>query len=327
MPRIYVTRRPPESAITRLHEAFGAENVTVFPEDRPIGRDELLVAVKGADAILSMLTEAVNGELFDAAGPQLKVVANMAVGYNNIDVPEATKRGIAVSNTPDVLTETTADLTWALILATARRLSESERFLRSGAWSSWSPTFMLGVDVYGKTLGIYGLGRIGKAVARRAAAFNMRILYHNLERLPEEEERALKVTWADFPTLLAESDIVSPHCPLTDETRHVFNTAAFQAMKRSAVFVNTTRGPVVDEAALAAALHAGEIFAAGLDVYEDEPRVHPDLLTVDNIVLLPHIGSSTLETRAAMANLAADNIIARLRGLQLPTCVNPDVLG
>lgn len=325
MPKIYVTRRPPESAITLLNDAFGAENVTVFPEDRPIGHDELLAGVQGADAILSMLTEAMNGEVFDAAGPQLRIVANMAVGYNNIDVPAATERGIAVSNTPDVLTETTADLTFALILATARRLSESEKFLRSGNWSSWSPTFMLGVDVYGKTLGIYGLGRIGKAVVRRAKAFNMKVIYHSRTQLPASEAQELGLTYVDFPTLLAESDILSPHCPLTDDTRHVFNSAAFQAMKPSAVFVNTTRGPVVDEAALAAALHAGEIFAAGLDVYEEEPKVHPDLLTVENIVLLPHIGSSTLETRAAMANLAAENIIAVLNGKRPPTCVNEAV--
>jgi glyoxylate reductase len=178
------------------------------------------------------------------------------------------------------------------------------------------------MDVYGKTLGIYGLGRIGKAVARRAKAFNMKVLYHSRNQLPASEELGLGITYVDFPTLLAESDIVSPHCPLTDETRHVFNAAAFTAMKKSAIFVNTTRGPVVDEAALAAALHAGDIFAAGLDVYEEEPKIHPDLLTVENIVLLPHIGSSTLETRSAMANLAAENIVAVLKGEKPLTCVN-----
>lgn len=322
MPRIFVTRRPPESALTLLQEQFGKDNVTVFLEDRPIKRSELLEAVPGHDGILSMLTESMDAEVFDTTGPQLKVVANMAVGYNNIEVAAATERGISVSNTPDVLTETTADLAWALLLATARRLSESERFLRSGAWSSWSPTFMLGVDVYGKTLGIYGLGRIGKAVARRARAFNMNILYHNRTRLSAEEEGELGLTYVDFNTLLAESDILSPHCPLTEETRHIFNAETFQAMKKSAVFINTTRGPVVDEAALASALHSAEIFAAGLDVFEEEPRVHPDLLSVDNIVLLPHIGSSTLETRAAMANLAAQNIIAVLTGGHAPSLVN-----
>jgi glyoxylate reductase len=185
---------------------------------------------------------------------------------------------------------------------------------------------MLGMDIYGKTLGIYGLGRIGKAVAWRAKAFNMKVLYHSRTQLPAAEEVGLGLTYVDFPTLLAESDIISPHCPLTDETRHVFNAATFKAMKKSAIFVNTTRGPVVDEAALAAALHGGEIFAAGLDVYEDEPRICPELLTVSNIVLLPHIGSSTLETRSAMANLAAENIIAVLKGNMPPTCVNPGVL-
>jgi len=322
MPKIFVTRRPPESAVTLLNDAFGADNVTVYPEDQPIPRSELLDGLRGAHAVLSMLTEAMDAEAFDAAGPQLKIVANMAVGYNNIDVAAATERRILVSNTPDVLTETTADLAFALILATARRLSESERFLRSGRWSSWSPTFMLGVDVYGKTLGIFGLGRIGMAVARRARAFNMTVRYHNRSRLSADVEAELGLTWVDFPTLLAESDIVSPHCPLTDETRHVFGPSAFAAMKPSAIFVNTTRGPVVDEAALAKALHEGQIFAAGLDVYEEEPRIHPDLLTLSNIVLLPHIGSSTLETRAAMANLAAENIIAVLRGESPPSVVN-----
>ena len=322
MPKVFVTRRPPESALTLLNEAFGSNNIQVFPEDRPIGRDELLDAVPRVDAILSMLTEAINDDVFDAAGPSLKVVANMAVGYNNIDVDAATKRGIAVSNTPDVLTETTADLTWALLLATCRRLTESEHFLRSGNWSSWSPTFMLGVDVYGKTLGIYGLGRIGKAVARRARAFNMKVIYHSRTRLNPDEEASLGLCYVDFDTLLAESDIVSPHCPLTDDTRHVFNEAAFSAMKPSAVLVNTTRGPVVDEAALAAALHRKDIFAAGLDVFEEEPSVHPDLLAISNIVLLPHIGSSTLETRGAMADLAARNIIARLTNAPLPSPVN-----
>ncbi len=322
MPKIFITRRPPESAIERLEAAFGKDSVDVFPEDRPIQRDELIARVPGADAILSMLTESMNGEVFDMAGEGLRVVANMAVGYNNIDVDAATERHIVVSNTPDVLTETTADLTFALILATCRRLTESEHFLRSGAWSSWSPTFMLGVDVFGKTLGIYGLGRIGKAVARRAAAFNMKVLYHSRTRLSSAEEKTLGLTYVDFPTLLAESDIVSPHCPLTDETHHLFNGDTFRAMKSSAVFVNTTRGPVVDEDALARALTEKTIFAAGLDVFEDEPTVHPGLLAQENIVLLPHIGSSTLETRAAMANLAADNIIAVLQGATPPSPVN-----
>jgi len=322
MPKILITRRPPESAIERLADAFGHDALEIFPEDRPIPRDELLARVAGAHAILSMLTESMDDEVFSAAGTQLRVVANMAVGYNNIDVEAATAHNIVVSNTPDVLTETTADLTWALILATCRRLTESEHFLRSGQWSSWSPTFMLGVDVYGKTLGIYGLGRIGKAVARRAAAFNMKVLYHSRTPLSDAEEKSLGLRYVDFPTLLAESDIVSPHCPLTDETHHIFNAEAFQAMKPAAVFVNTTRGPVVDEAALAKALHEKEIFAAGLDVFENEPTVHPELLSTENIVLLPHIGSSTLETRAAMANLAADNIIAVLNGKTPPTSVN-----
>ncbi|MCF6286437.1 MAG: D-glycerate dehydrogenase, partial [Candidatus Hydrogenedentes bacterium] len=199
MPKVFVTRRPPESSVALLNDAFGPKNITVFPEDRPINQDELLASVTGADAILSMLTEPMNSEAFDAAGSQLKIVANMAVGYNNIDVHAATERGIVVSNTPDVLTECTADLTWALLLATCRRLSETERFLRSGKWASWSPTFMLGVDVYGKTLGIYGLGRIGKAVARRARAFNMKVLYHSPTQLAATEKAGLGLTYGAVP--------------------------------------------------------------------------------------------------------------------------------
>jgi glyoxylate reductase len=262
----------------------------------------------------------------DAAGPQLKVIANYAVGYNNIDVAAATARRILVTNTPGVLTETTADLAWSLLMAAARRICESERYLRAGSWNSWGPQLFLGVDVHGQTLGIYGMGRIGQAIARRAEGFGMRILYHDVVRLAPAAEKEFGVTFADKPAFLAESDFITIHVPLMPETRHAFGEAEFRAMKNSAVLVNTSRGPVVDEAALAKALKSGEIFAAGLDVYENEPAVHPDLLACENAVLVPHIGSATRETRSKMAHMAAQNIVARLGGHTPPNPVNPEVL-
>lgn len=323
---VFITRRVPQSAVDLLKSALGADNVRIFEEDRVIPREQLLEEVKGVDAILSILTERIDAELLDAAGPQLRIVANMAVGYDNIRVPDATARRIPVTNTPGVLTETTADLTWALILSTARRLGETERFLRAGKWGSWSPTFMLAFDVHGKTLGIFGFGRIGRAVARRAQGFNMSVIYHSDERLAPGEEAEFNVTYVDKPTLLAQSHILTVHCPLTPDTRHAFGAKEFAAMRNDAVFINTSRGPVVDEAALAHALNSGEIFAAGLDVFEKEPAIHPDLLLCENALLLPHIGSGTLETRSKMAEIAAENILARLSGKRPPNCINPEVL-
>ena len=323
--RVFVTRRLADSALQILYDAVGEDAVRVHPHDRVIQRDELLAGVRGVEAILSILTERIDAEVLDAAGPQLKIVANYAVGYDNIDVAAATERGIAVTNTPDVLTESTADLTWALILGAARRVGEGERFLRAGKWTTWAPNLLCGVDVHGKTLGIYGLGRIGAAVARRARGFNMRVLYAGRSRKLELEPE-LRAVHVDMATLLTESDIVSLHCPLTPETRHAFGAAEFRAMKPTAVFVNTTRGPVVDEAALASALRAGEIAYAGLDVFEQEPKVHPDLLACENAFLLPHLGSATVETRTRMAEIAAENIAAMLTGGRPMTCVNPEVL-
>ncbi len=309
-----------------LVDAFGEEAVSVFSEDRVIHRDELLEGVKGVDALLPILTETVDAEVMEAAGPQLKIIANYAVGYNNIEVAAATERGIPVTNTPGVLTETTADLTWALILGAARRISEGERYLRAGKWKSWAPQLLLGDDVHGKTLGIFGLGRIGTAVARRAKGFNMRIIYHSRTRKDPALEDELGATFVDKPALLAESDILTLHCPFSDETHHAFSSEEFNAMKASAIFVNTTRGPVVDETALALALQAGDITAAGLDVFEDEPEIHPELLKCENALLIPHLGSATKETRAKMAEIAAANIIARLNGETPPNCINPEVL-
>ncbi len=326
MPKIFVTRALPDSAIQMLIDAFGEAFVSVFSEDRVIRRDELLEGAKGIDALLPILTETIDAEVMNAAGPELKVIANYAVGYNNIDIAAATERKIPVTNTPGVLTETTADLTWALILGVARRLGEGERYLRAGKWVSWAPLLLLGDDVHGKTLGIFGLGRIGTAVARRAKGFNMRIIYHSRTRKDAALEEELGATLVDKPTLLAESDILTLHCPLSDETRHAFSSDEFSAMKSSAILINTTRGPVVDETALALALQAGDITAAGLDVFEDEPEIHPELLKCENALLIPHLGSATKETRAKMAEIAAANIIARLNGETPPNCVNPEVL-
>lgn len=319
--KIVVTQTIPERGLGMLRDAFGAEAVLVTSQDGPIPRAKLLAAVRGADALLPMLTDRIDGAVLDAAGPGLRIVANNAVGFDNIDLAAARARGVAVSNTPDVLTETTADLAWALLMAAARRIGEGERFLRAGQWICWSPMQLLGLDIHGATLGVFGMGRIGQAVARRAAGFSMRVLYTDANRLPEDAESALGAVFADKAALLREADFLTVHCPLTPDTRHAFSDAEFAAMKRTAVFVNTSRGPVVDEAALARALREGKIFAAGLDVFEEEPRVHPDLLDCENAVLIPHLGSASVETRARMAALAAGNIVAVLRGEEPPNRV------
>ncbi|MCP4639838.1 MAG: D-glycerate dehydrogenase, partial [bacterium] len=298
--------------------------VTVAPQDAPIARDAFLEGVQGADALLPILTEKVDAEVMDAAGPQLKIIANYAVGYNNIDVAAATERGIPVSNTPGVLTETTADTAWAILMMTARRFGEAERYVRAGQWGGWGPMQLLGVDVHGKTLGIFGMGRIGQAVARRAQAFDMPVIY--CDPTNPEVDATLAARQVDKAALLAESDFVSVHCPLLPETTHAFGAAEFAAMKDSACLVNTSRGPVLDEAALADALKSGGIYAAGLDVFEEEPAIHPGLLECENAILIPHLGSATQETRGKMAEIAATNIVERLNGRTPPTCVNPEVL-
>ncbi len=326
MPKIFVTRRIPERGLDLLYTAFGKEAVTVAPQDNAITRSDLLAGVRGMDALLCILTERIDAELLDAAGPQLRIVANYAVGYNNIDVAAATARKIPVSNTPGVLTETTADLAWTLLVSAARRVTEGERYLRAGRWESWGPTLLMGQDIHGATLGIYGMGRIGQAMAERARGFQMRVIYTDVVRLPEERERELNVSYVDMTTLLKDSDFISIHCPLMPETTHAFSTKEFAAMKPTAVLVNSARGPVIDEPALAEALKQGQIFSAGLDVYEDEPTIHPDLLACENVVLLPHLGSASFETRSRMAEIAASNIVARLQGQTPPTCVNPEVL-
>lgn len=306
--KVLVTREIPEAGL-RLLENF---DVTVLSEEPP-ERDELLEAVRGASGILSILTETIDDEVMDAAGEDLKVISNLAVGHDNIDIEAANERGIVVTNTPGVLDETTADTAFMLLLAAARRLGEAERFLRAGEWDAWGPKQFVGPDVWGKTLGIIGFGRIGQAVARRAKGFGMEILY--TARSPKEEaEKELKARMMELEELLQESDFVSIHTPLTEETQHLIGEKELGAMKSSAILVNTSRGPVVDEIALAEALENGSIFAAGLDVYEEEPKVHPKLLELENVVLAPHIGSASIETRDKMAALAAENLRAVLDG-------------
>ncbi|GGI98623.1 D-glycerate dehydrogenase [Alicyclobacillus cellulosilyticus] len=310
--RVYVTRKLPEAALSILRTAA---DVTVYPEeDEPVPRARLLADVAGTDAIVSLLTDRMDAEVMDAAGPNLKVIANVAVGYDNIDVAAAAARGITVTNTPGVLTETTADLAFALLLAAARRLTEAERYLRAGRWRTWSPMLLTGQDVYGATLGIVGMGRIGEAVAKRASGFDMRILYTSRSRHPEAETR-YGCVYRPLDALLAEADFVVVLTPLTPETRGLIGRRELALMKQSAVLVNVARGPVVDETALVEALASRRIFAAGLDVYHQEPLPmdHP-LLQLDNAVLLPHIGSASIRTRTRMAEMAAADVVAVLRG-------------
>ena len=313
--KVLVTRDIPEAGLYLL-EDFA---VSVLFE-RPPERGELLEAIRGMDGVISTATEKIDGEVLDAAGDDLKVVANMAVGYDNIDVRAARERGVVVTNTPGVLDETTADVAFMLMLAAARRLGEGERLLRAGKWEWWGPKQLRGLDVWGKKLGILGLGRIGQAVARRAKGFGMEILYHNRSR-NGSAEKELGARYLELRDLLSESDFISIHTPLTDETRHLIGAEELESMKPGAVLVNSSRGPVVDEGALADALENGRIFAAGLDVYEEEPKVHTKLLELEDVVLAPHIGSACIETRDIMATLAAENLRAVLRGEQPMTPV------
>ena len=314
--KVLVTREIPAAGLRPL-EAY---DLTVLSEAPP-ARDELLEAADGAVGVLSNVTEKMDAEFMDAAGDGLRIIANMAVGYDNVDVEAAAERGIVVTNTPGVLDETTADTAFMLLLAAARRLGESERTLRAGKWEWWGPKLFVGVDVWGKTLGIVGMGRIGQAVARRGRGFGMEILYHNRSR-NEGAENELDARYADLDELLENADFVSVHTPLTEETRHLIGPEELEKMKPTAVLVNTSRGPVVDEGALADALADGRIFAAGLDVYEEEPKVHPKLLGLENAVLAPHIGSGSRETRDGMAVLAAENIVAVLSGGEPKTPVD-----
>jgi glyoxylate reductase len=311
-----VTREIPDAGLRLLRDF----DVTVVSESPP-ERGELLESVRGAAGILPTVTEKMDAEVMDAAGDGLKVIANMAVGYDNIDLDAAGERNVVVTNTPDVLNETTADTAFMLLLAAARRLGEAERLLRSGRWEAWGPMQLTGPDVWGKKLGVVGFGRIGQAVSRRARGFDMEVLYHDQYR-NESAEKETGVRYTELDELLRTCDFISVHTPLTDETYHLIGATELGRMKTEAVLINTSRGPVVDEAALADALAGGRIFAAGLDVYEKEPEVHPKLLELENVVLAPHIGSASIETRDKMAALAAENLAAVLRGEEPKTPVN-----
>ncbi|MDP9483969.1 MAG: D-glycerate dehydrogenase [Chloroflexota bacterium] len=318
-PRVFIARVIPETGLRRIQERCETD---VWPEDRPAPRDELLRRVAGCDGILTLLTDRVDEELLHAAGPGLRVVSNLAVGYDNVDVAACARRGIAVGNTPGALTETTADLAWALMLAARRRLAEGDRYVRAGEWQTWGPNLFLGSDVHGATLGIVGFGRIGQAVAHRAVGFGMTVLYASRTRAPESVETALAARFVELDELLSESDIVSLHCALTPQTRGLIGRRALERMKPSATLVNTARGPVVDQAALYVALRDGVIAAAGLDVTDPEP-ISPDdpLLSLENCTVVPHIASATHATRARMAEMAADNLLAGVSGQPLPTPV------
>jgi len=299
-----------------------AEALALIPKDIAVDyhdsldalpRSELMARIQGKDGLICHILSTVDDELL-AAVPTLKVVANVAVGYNNIDVAAARHRGVVVTNTPDVLTETTADFAWALLMAAARRVAEADRFVRSGQWDRWQWDLLWGADIHGKTLGVVGFGRIGRAVARRALGFNMRVLYQDAVQADAAVERDLRASRVDLEALLRESDFVSLHTPFLPETRHLINARTLRLMKRSAILVNAARGPVVEETALVRALQEGWIAGAGLDVFEEEPKVHPGLLALTNVVMAPHIGSASLDTRIAMATLAVRNCLAVLDG-------------
>jgi len=320
-PLVYVTRRLPEAPLERLR---AEAEVRVWDDDEPIPRADLLREVRRAQGLLTMLTDRVDAEVLEAA-PELRVVSNMAVGFDNLDVAELTRRGIPAGNTPGVLTETSADLAFALLLAAARRLVEADGFVRAGKWTSWQPMLLTGQDVHGATLGIIGLGRIGLEVAKRARGFNMRLLY-NAPHRKWETEATLGARYADMYDLLAESDFVTLHVPLNATTRGLIGEKELRTMKPSAVLVNTSRGAVVDQPALYRALKEGVIWAAGLDVFAEEPLPADDpLLTLDNVVVAPHIASASIATRTRMARVAAENLLAVLRGEPAPHTINPEV--
>jgi len=320
-PKVFVTRVIRDKGLGLVKESCQAE---VWPEELPPTREVLLERVRGVDGLLCLLTDRVDGEVMDAAGPGLKVISNHAVGFDNVDVAAATARGIPVGNTPGILTDATADMAFALMMAAGRRVVEAEKFLRAGKWKTWGPSLLLGADFAGATLGIVGFGRIGQAVAKRATGFDMRILYYDPSA--SASTSGLPAISTDLDTLLAESDFVSIHVPLTPETRHLVDADFLSKMKPDAVLVNTARGGVLDQSALYETLKARRIFAAALDVTDPEPLpVDSPLLELDNCLIVPHIASASVQSRDMMAFLSAQNLIAGLRGERLPHCVNPEV--
>lgn len=322
-PKIFVTRMIPRSGLDLLETVCEVE---VNSEDRPLSRSELLGKIADKDGVIGLLTDRIDAGFFDAA-PHLRGYANYAVGFDNIDVPEATRRGIPVSNTPGVLTDATAELAWALLFAVARRVVESDAVMRSGTWSGWGPLQFLGADVCGKILGIVGAGRIGTAMALMSKGFRMTVVYSSSSgRRNEVLEKELGATLVSFEELVAKSDYISLHAPLTPQSRHVFNAETFAKMKNTAILINTGRGPLIKEDDLVQALRNGQIAGAGLDVYEFEPRMAAGLAELPNTVLLPHVGSATDSTRSKMSLLAARNLLAMLQGGKPETCLNPEVL-
>ncbi len=322
--KVYVTRKIPESGLQMLEEGCG--EVYIRESEEPVSKDELIEDISNYRGLLCLLTDSIDSEVLEAA-TDLRIVANYAVGYDNIDVTAASRLGIMVTNTPGILSDTTADMAWALLMSCARRVVEADGFVRSGSFKRWEPKLLLGYDVNGKTLGIIGFGRIGRTLALRASGFNMRVIYHDIERAPEGVEEELGAEYVDLDSLIASADFISLHTPLTERTHHLIAKPQLEAMKPSAILINTSRGPVVDEAALSEALGAGGIAAAGLDVFEDEPKVNPELLDLTNIVLTPHIGSASIETRAKMSEMAARNILAAMKGETPPNLVNREALG
>ena len=321
-PRVFVTR---EIFSDALDDIRNKADLDLWTDELPPPRDELIERATGVDGILCLLTDKIDREFMDAAGPRLKVISQIAVGFDNIDVHEATKRGIPVGNTPEVLTQTTADAAWALMLSAARRIGESERAARAGKWRTWHPLHYLGQDIYGATLGIIGMGRIGFQVAKRSIGFDMNVIYHDVVR-QDKYESQLPMEYVDMDTLLARSDFVSIHTVLNESTYHLIDARALSKMKPNAVVVNAARGPVIDPKALYEALRSGQISAAGLDVTEPEPiPVDDPLLTLDNCVIVPHIASASVSTRREMSRIAAANLLNGIAGERLVTCVNPEV--
>ncbi len=320
-PKVFVTRLIPEEGLAMLSDVV---EMKVWEDELPPPHDVLQKEVREIDGLVSLLTDKIDAELMDL-NPRLKVVSNYAVGYDNIDIPAATARGIPVGNTPGVLTDTTADLAFTLLMASARRIQESIDYVRAGKWKTWGPMLLTGLDIHGATLGVVGFGRIGQGMAKRASGFGMRVLYYDVHRR-EDLEKSMGVTYADMDTLLRESDFITLHTDLNESTRHMLNAAAFAKMKRTAYVINTARGPIIDPQALYDALQAGKIAGAALDVTEPEPLpMDSPLLKLPNCLIVPHIASASVATRAKMAQMAAANLVAGIRGDKLPTCVNPAV--
>lgn len=320
-PKVFLTRELPPESMRLLSEAA---DLTYNQEDRTLTKQEVIDGVQNADGLICLLNDNIDQEII-TSGPNLRVVANFAVGYNNIDVEAATLRGLPVTNTPGVLTDSTADMAWALLMDAARRVSEGDRMVRTGQWAGWGPLQLLGADITGSTLGIIGFGRIGQAVAKRARGFEMRICYWNRTRLSKEQEAAFGVEYLPMNELLSESDFVSVHVALNESTRHLIGAKEFEVMKPSACLINTARGPVVDEGALVTALKQGDIASAGLDVYEQEPLLEPGLYDLENVVLAPHLGSATIGTRTKMGNMAVENCLMACSGQRPTNLVNPEI--